>query len=140
MSNDTIAIIIYIIIFVWGILNIILFFKIWGMCNNVEKLYYFITEEDESEQEKSYRNQTKHGNKKRPSTSHVKPIQNKPNKGDKQELMMSFNEECLRLFRQCKTKEEFEEGVDGIISIYNETGTFDYSTLKDGLWEQFKQI
>ena len=137
MSNDTITIIVYIIIFVWGILNIILFFKIWGMCNNVEKLYYFITEVEEYEQEKSYKNITKRGNEKKPSASHAKP---KPNKEDKQELMMSFNEECLRLFRQCETKEEFEEGVDEIVSIYNETGTFDYSTLKEGLWEQFKQI
>lgn len=32
------SIIVYIIILVWGVLNIVLFFKIWGMTNDVRKL------------------------------------------------------------------------------------------------------
>ncbi len=31
-------VIIAIIAIVWGVLNIVLFFKIWGMCNNVNRL------------------------------------------------------------------------------------------------------
>lgn len=31
-------ILIAVILLVWGILNIILFFKIWGACNNIKRI------------------------------------------------------------------------------------------------------
>lgn len=36
-----------VICFIWGILNIILFFKIWGMCNNVSSILRLLEEEKE---------------------------------------------------------------------------------------------
>ena len=59
---------------------------------------------------------------------------------DNQDKMMAFNNDCLALFKQCESKEEFEKSVDEIIDKYNKVGGFDYSTLKDGLWEQFKLL
>lgn len=35
--------IVYLILIVFGILNLILFFKLWGMCNDMRKLKYFLT-------------------------------------------------------------------------------------------------
>lgn len=35
--------IIYLILIVFGILNLILFFKLWGMCNDMRKLKDFVT-------------------------------------------------------------------------------------------------
>ena len=75
-------------------------------------------------------------------TSNKEKILKKENKTDEdnQDNMMAFNNDCLALFRQCESKEEFENSVDEIISKYNKVGGFDYSTLKDGLWEQFKLL
>ncbi len=42
-SADTILIIVDIVLIVFGILNIILFFKIWGMTNNVSELKEHLT-------------------------------------------------------------------------------------------------
>ncbi len=36
-----------VICFIWGILNIILFFKIWGMCNNVSNILRLLEEKKE---------------------------------------------------------------------------------------------
>ena len=53
---ETITIIVSIIIIVFGILEIILFFKIWGMCNNVSRIEQrlaevFPTKNEEKHQE-----------------------------------------------------------------------------------------
>lgn len=52
----------------------------------------------------------------------------------------AFINDCLRLYKLCHSKEEFESKVDDIITKYNKIDNFDYSTLKSGLWEQFKQL
>ena len=52
----------------------------------------------------------------------------------------AFINDCLRLYKRCNSKEEFEDKVEDIITKYNKIDDFDYSTLKSGLWEQFKQL
>lgn len=59
---------------------------------------------------------------------------------EKQDKILQFFNECSQLYKQCHSKEEFESKVENIIAKYNKNGDFDYSTLKDGLWEQFKQL
>ena len=55
-------------------------------------------------------------------------------------MIMVFINDCLKLYKRCHSKEEFESRVDEIVTKYNKKGDFDYSTLKGGLWEQFKQL
>ena len=59
---------------------------------------------------------------------------------EKQDKIMLFFNECSQLYKRCNSKEEFESKVEDIIAKYNKKGDFDYSTLKDGLWEQLKQL
>ncbi len=59
---------------------------------------------------------------------------------EKQDKIMLFFNECSQLYKRCNSKEEFESKVEDIIAKYNKKGDFDYSTLKSGLWEQYKQF
>lgn len=59
---------------------------------------------------------------------------------EKQDKIMLFFNECSQLYKHCNSKEEFESKVEDIIAKYNKKGDFDYSTLKSGLWEQYKQL
>jgi biopolymer transport protein ExbB/TolQ len=59
---------------------------------------------------------------------------------EKQDKIMLFFNECSQLYKRCNSKEEFESKVENIIAKYNKKGDFDYSTLKSGLWEQYKQF
>lgn len=59
---------------------------------------------------------------------------------EKQDKIMLFFNECSQLYKRCNSKEEFESKVEDIIAKYNKKGDFDYSTLKSGLWEQYKQL
>ena len=59
---------------------------------------------------------------------------------EKQDKIMLFFNECSQLYKRCNSKEEFESKVEDIISKYNKKDDFDYSTLKSGLWEQYKQL
>lgn len=114
---------------IWTILSIILFFKVWGMCNDVSDILDILV--DNKQDKQTYKKQgkkivrTKKGNQ---------SIQKEENE------MMEFNEECLAVFHDCKSKEEFEIRVDEIIADYNSRGGYDYTTLKEGLWEQFKML
>ena len=59
---------------------------------------------------------------------------------EKQDKIMLFFNECSQLYKRCNSKEEFESKIEDIIAKYNKKGDFDYSTLKSGLWEQYKQL
>ena len=59
---------------------------------------------------------------------------------EKQDKIMLFINECSQLYKRCNSKEEFESKVEDIIAKYNKKDDFDYSTLKSGLWEQYKQL
>lgn len=59
---------------------------------------------------------------------------------EKQDKIMLFFNDCSQLYKRCNSKEEFESKVEDIIAKYNKKGDFDYSTLKSGLWEQYKQL
>lgn len=59
---------------------------------------------------------------------------------EKQDKIMLFFNECSQLYKRCNSKEEFESKVEDIIAKYNKNDDFDYSTLKSGLWEQYKQL
>lgn len=59
---------------------------------------------------------------------------------EKQDNIMLFFNECSQLYKRCNSKEEFESKVENIIAKYNKKDDFDYSTLKNGLWEQYKQL
>lgn len=118
---------------VWSILCIILFFKVWGMCNNVKCILDILLDKEVEEKSLPQHPQQKQKKLNVPKRTYKASE-------DKQDSMMSFNDDCLKLFRQCKSKEEFDNSVDEIIAEYNKLGNFDYSTLKDGLWEQFKQL
>ena len=43
------------ILFVWGILEVILFFKVWGMTNNVKKIQTELTRSNTTELFRKYR-------------------------------------------------------------------------------------
>lgn len=120
--------------FIWSVLGVILFFKIWGMCNDVSDIKQILIEKEEMEVERVKPKEHKIANPPKTTKKENKSVE------EKQDFMMAFNNDCLSLFKQCKSKEEFEIQVDEIIAKYNKTGGFDYSTLKDGLWEQFKQL
>ena len=119
---------------IWSILCIILFFKVWGMCNNVSSILQILLDK-EVEEEKPLPQRPQQKQKKV-----IVPKRTIKASEDKQDAMMAFNDDCLKLFKQCKSKEEFDSSVDEIIAEYNKDGNFDYSTLKDGLWEQFKLL
>lgn len=128
---------------VWSILCIILFFKVWGMCNDVSKILNILIEKeygDNIDVTPTKPTITKSQTQKKKEVVANPPKKENKTDEDKQDFMMAFNNDCLALFRQCKSKEEFEGRVDEIISKYNKTGGFDYSTLKDGMWEQFKLL
>ena len=59
---------------------------------------------------------------------------------EKLDKIMLFFNDCSQLYKRCNSKEEFESKVEDIIAKYNKKGDFDYSTLKSGLWEQYKQL
>lgn len=129
--------------FIFGILNIILFFKVWGMCDNVSKILDVLIEKQSGEEQEIA--PTKHNFTKQQVSKITKVMANPPKKKinndeDRQDIMMAFNNDCLTLYKQCRSKEEFENRIDEIINKYNKTGSFDYSALKEGLWEQFKQL
>lgn len=130
---------------IWGILSIILFFKVWEMTNDVKKILNLLIDvysEDEEPKPKQDKGKAKkkldYSDKSKTKKQNGDIQLNKD--ADKQDLMMAFNDECLALFKQCDSKEEFESGVNDIVTRYNKLGGMDYSTLKDGLWEQFKQL
>lgn len=119
---------------VWIILCIFLFFKVWGMCNNVSSILQILLDKEvEDEKPLPQRSQQKQKKVNIPKRT-IKASE------DKQDAIMTFNDDCLKLFKQCKSKEEFDNAVDEIIAEYNRDGNFDYSTLKSGLWEQYKQL
>lgn len=129
---EPIEIVLIVVGIVWAILCVILFFKLWGMCNNVSSILQILIDHEYDEKEKAT-----------PQRRH--DVANPPKKKNKkiedsQNNMMAFNNECLSLFKQCKSKLEFENQVEDIIAKYNKIGEFDYSTLKDGMWEQFKLL
>ena len=142
---EVVQVILVVILFIWSILCIILFFKVWGMCNDVSSIldilmrkeYDDVQEPTPTKQRASTPSPTP--KKKQPIVANPPKKVNKTDE-DNQDNMMAFNDDCLALFKQCKSREEFENRVDEIIDKYNKVGGFDYSTLKDGLWEQFKLL
>ena len=142
---EALQVILVVILFVWSILCIILFFKVWGMCNDVSSILEILMKKESDEVQElaptKQRVSTPSPTPKKKQVIAANPLK-KENKTDEdnQDNMMAFNNDCLALFRQCESKEEFENSVDEIISKYNKVGGFDYSTLKDGLWEQFKLL
>ena len=113
------------------------------MCNNVSKILDVLIETQYGEEQEI--TPTKQDFPKQQVSKKTKVVANPPKKEinndeDRQDNMMAFNNDCLNLYKQCKSKEEFESRINEIINKYNKTGSFDYSTLKDGLWEQFKQL
>jgi hypothetical protein len=46
--------------FVWGILCIILFFKVWGMCNNVSKLLTLLENRGKDDKEPQQSTKVRH--------------------------------------------------------------------------------
>lgn len=141
---EAVQVILVVILFIWSILCIILFFKVWGMCNDVSSILEILMKKGYDEvQEPTPIKQRVSTPSSMPKKKQV--VANPPKKENKtdednQDNMMAFNNDCLALFKQCESKEEFEKSVDEIIAKYNKVGGFDYSTLKDGLWEQFKLL
>ena len=114
---------------IWGILSIILFFKLWGMCNNVSEIldeirYWRKMPSVESEVEKEV--------KKLSVSEAAKSCD--PN------LMAAFMKHCHNLFKESLSKEDFEERIEEIIRYYNGKSQFDFSTIKDGLWERMSNV
>ena len=142
-SENVGEIITVIVLLIFFALNIILFFKIWGMCNNVKKILYHLedwnTQHDEN-YEQPKRDAKEKGDQLQKETYKKESQPAKYDDDLKQKAMMQFNEECLCLFRRCNTKQDFESKVDYIIDKYNKKVHMNFSTLKDGLWEQFMQL
>ena len=126
-----IEIFIVVICTIWGVLSIILFFKVWGMCNNVSSILQILVEKEEDADE----------NEEKIVVNSCKLNQpNEDNTSRKQDLMMAFYDDCLKLYKKCKSKQQFDDHVDEIITKYNRKSEFDFSTLKNEIWEQFKLL
>lgn len=128
MRSETFPIIIAVIGIVWVVLNIILFFKIWLMCDNVKTIANTLVSSKEDKP---------HYKKKLPVS---KSANNNGAECADLNLLMKFNEDCLALYHQCNSRQEFEMRVDEIIAEYNRQTGEDMSSYKKGLWEQFKMI
>ena len=141
---EAVQVILVVILFIWSILCIILFFKVWGMCNDVSSILEILMKKGYDEVQEPTPTKQRFSTpssmpKKKQVVANPPKNENKTDE-DNQDKMMAFNNDCLALFKQCESKEEFEKSVDEIIDKYNKVGGFDYSTLKDGLWEQFKLL
>lgn len=124
-----------IICIIWCVLNIILFFKIWGMCDDVEDIVRILSSNKQKEVIPSSLLSPK-------PVSHKSSNTTKKFKSDSADIntLMEFNNECLALFKQSNSKEEFDSKVEKIINKYNQSGEFDFSIMKEGLWEQFTHL
>lgn len=120
---------------VWCVLNVMLFFKIWGMCDDVEDIVRILSSYKQKEVIPS-EPLSPNSISPRPSNTIKKFRSNSAEMG----TLMEFNNECLALFKRCSSKEEFDSNVEEIINRYNQSGEFDFSTMKEGLWEQFKHL
>ena len=76
-------VLIYLIILVWGVLNIILFFKIWGMTNDIRELKLFILTKGSNPTTETVKENTSVSNAKEKIDNGFSPSPNrKINKGD----------------------------------------------------------
>ena len=124
--------IVYWILIILGIIILVKFFQIAkdvrSIKENIEEIADAIVE-DEDDEEKAT-----------PQKQKLADAVKKPSRHEKQDKIMLFFNECSQLYKRCNSKEEFESKVEDIIAKYNKKGDFDYSTLKSGLWEQYKQL
>ena len=134
----------YVVVLVWSILCIILFFKVWGMCNNVRRILQFLIDNEidngEVVCERSSKRQSPNEKVSSSNNKKTKDV-NKRDKDDKEYMkqMMAFNDDCMVFFKKCDSRKDFEHQVDSIVTKYEEKG-YDFSDLKDGLWEQFNSL
>ena len=134
LSSDGGEVFLAIITIIWSILCIVLFFKIWGMTNNVKRIMELLSiqfgyNEIKSKSHKDF-------NQKNSAQPKKKTI----SKASDKDPLMSFYEDCTKLYSLCHSKDEFEGQVDDIIANYIKTTGNDYGYLKTGLWDQLKQI
>lgn len=127
--------IVYWILIILGIIILVKFFQIAkdvrSIKENIEEIADAIVEDDDDEEVKATPQKQKLAD----------TIKNTIKTDDeKQDKIMLFFNECSQLYKRCNSKEEFESKVEDIIAKYNKKGDFDYSTLKSGLWEQYKQL
>ena len=127
--------IVYWILIILGIIILVKFFQIAkdvrSIKENIEEIADAIVEDDDDEEVKAT------PQKQKLADAVKNTIKTDDEKQDK--IMLFFNE-CSQLYKRCNSKEEFESKVEDIIAKYNKKGDFDYSTLKSGLWEQYKQF
>ena len=126
---------VYWILIILGIIILVKFFQIAkdvrSIKENIEEIADAIVEDDDDEEVKATPQKQKLAD----------TIKNTIKTDDeKQDKIMLFFNECSQLNKRCNSKEEFESKVEDIIAKYNKKGDFDYSTLKSGLWEQYKQL
>lgn len=126
---------VYWILIILGITILVKFFQIAkdvrSIKENIEEIADAIVEDDDDEEVKATPQKQKLAD----------TIKNTIKTDDeKQDKIMLFFNECSQLYKRCNSKEEFESKVEDIIAKYNKKGDFDYSTLKSGLWEQYKQL
>ena len=127
--------IVYWILIILGIIILVKFFQIAkdvrSIKENIEEIADAIVEDEDDEEVKATPQKQKLAD----------TIKNTIKTDDeKQDKIMLFFNECSQLYKRCNSKEEFESKVENIIAKYNKKGDFDYSTLKSGLWEQYKQL
>ena len=126
---------VYWILIILGIIILVKFFQIAkdvrSIKENIEEIADAIVEDEDDEEVKATPQKQKLAD----------TIKNTIKTDDeKQDKIMLFFNECSQLYKRCNSKEEFESKVEDIIAKYNKKGDFDYSTLKSGLWEQYKQF
>lgn len=135
LSTDAGDIFYAILIIVFYVLSIILFFKVWAMTNNVKRILDILSIQfGFNETEHKFQKGANHQSSTQPKKNMAKT------KDSDRDPLMHFYEECTELYNFCNSKEEFEKRVDDIIAKYLKKTGKDYSYLKDGLWQQLKQL
>ncbi len=127
--------VVYWILIILGIVILVKFFQIAKDVRSIRESIEdiadsIVKDEDEEEEDKPIYITQKTVNTQKTANKSV---------DKKQDMIMVFINDCLKIYKRCNSKEEFESRVDEIVTKYNKKGDFDYSTLKNGLWEQFER-
>ena len=125
----------------WGlvILGIVLIVKFFQIAKDVRSIQDILEDIARSLKEEK-------GGKATKTISLERKIENEPKEtamsnDESNDLIKQFFNESLQLYKSCDSKEEFESKIEEIIAKYTRADdSFDYSTLKKGLWEQLRQL
>lgn len=119
---ETLFTIIVVAIFVFGILEIILFFKVWGMTNNISKIKSFLFNNTLENNTKTIAEEVSSLKQSLPHQSHYEKYKFAILKGDKasakEHLDNSLIYSSMKCAKESSNQKEFEKKQKSIIEVY----------------------